>query len=58
MQKNKRISIHEIIRLIIMKMKMKMKTRSHRYRIHRPMSTNGHKYSIYKVPQCDHAYMH
>ena len=58
MQKNKRISIHEIIRLIIMKMKMKMKTRSHRYRIHRPRSTHGHKYSIYKVPQYDHAYMH
>ena len=41
-----------------MKMKMKMKTRSYRYGIHRPMSTHGHKYSIYKVPQYDHAYMH
>ena len=58
MQKNKRISIHEIIRLIIMKMKMKMKTRSHRYGIHRTRSRDGHKYSIYKVPQYDHAYMH
>ena len=58
MQKNKRICIHEIIRLIIMKMKMKMKTRSHRYGIHRPRSRHGHEYSIYKVSQYDHAYMH
>ena len=41
-----------------MKMKMKMKTRSHRYGIHRTRSRDGHKYSIYKVPQYDHAYMH
>ena len=32
-QKNKRVSVHEIIRLIIMEMKMKMKNTSHRYNI-------------------------
>ena len=30
-KKNKRVFIHEITQLIIMKMKMKMKNRSHRY---------------------------
>ena len=40
-QKNKYVSIHEIIRLIIIKMKIKMKKRSHRYKINRPRSRHG-----------------
>ena len=43
----KRVCIHEIIRLIIMKIKMKMKTRSHSYDINRPRSRNEDKYSKY-----------
>ena len=41
--KNKRVFIHDITRLIIMKMKMKMKNKSHR-----PRSRHEHKYSKYK----------
>ena len=51
-QKNKRVYIHEIIQLIIMKMKMKMKNRSHRYDINRPRSRHGGKYSKYKRGIC------
>ena len=41
MQKYKRVFIHEITRLIIMKMKMKMKNRLQRYGKNRPdMDTN------------------
>ena len=47
-EKNKRISMHEIIRLIIMEMKMKIEKWSHRYDINRPRSRHGHKYSKYK----------
>ena len=42
---NKCVSLHEIIRLIIMKMEMKMKDRSYRYNINRSRSRHGHKYS-------------
>ena len=35
-QKNKCVSIYEIIRLIIVNMKMKMEKKSHRYDINRP----------------------
>ena len=48
-QKNIRVCIHEIIRLIIMKIKMKMQNRSHRYDINRPTPRHGHKYSKYKM---------
>ena len=47
-QKGKRVFIHEITWLIIMKMKMKMKNRSHRYDIDRPWPRHGHKYTKYK----------
>ena len=54
-EKNKLVcSIHEIIRLIVMKMKMKMKTRLRIYDINlvtrknRPRSRHGHEYSKYK----------
>ena len=50
--KNKCVSAHEIIRLIIMKMEMKMKSRSHRYDIYRPRFRRGHKYSKYKKCFC------
>ena len=41
MQKYKRVFIHEITRLIIMKMKMKMKNRLQRYGKNRPdLDTN------------------
>ena len=45
------VSVHEIIRLILMK--MKMKNRSHRYDISRPRNRYEHKYSKY-----DDAYMY
>ena len=38
-QKNKRVFIHEIIGLIIMKVKIKMKNRSHAYKINRSRKT-------------------
>ena len=47
-QKNKCVSIHEVLWLIIMKMKMKMKNRPHRYYINRPRSRHGHKHKKYK----------
>ena len=47
-QKSKRVFIHEIARLIIMKMKMKMKNRSQRYGKNRPRSRHGHKYNKQK----------
>ena len=46
--KNKRLCIHEIIRLIILKMKMKMENVSNRYDINRPRPRHGNKYSKYK----------
>ena len=30
--------------------------KSHRYDINRPMSRHGHKYSKYKMSQCNNAY--
>ena len=47
-QKSKRVFIHEITRLIIMKTKMKMKNRPHRYDISRPWPRHGHKHIKYK----------
>ena len=47
-QKNKCVSIHEIIRLSIMKMKMKMKNRSHRHDINIPRLRDGDKNSKYR----------
>ena len=47
-QKNKGVSIHEIIRLIILKMEMKMKNKLHRCNINRPRFRHGHNYSKYK----------
>ena len=44
-QKNVRICIHEIIRLILMKKKAIMKNRSHRYDINRLRSRHGRKCS-------------
>ena len=44
-QKSKRVFIHEITRLTMMKMKVKMKDRSHRYGKNRAWSRHGHKYS-------------
>ena len=44
-QQNKRVCIHEIMRLITMKIKMKMKNKSHRYGINIPRFRHGHKYS-------------
>ena len=44
-QKNKRVFILEITRLIMMKMKMKMKNISHRYNKNRPRSRHGYKFS-------------
>ena len=35
-----------------------MKNKSHRYSINRKKSRRGHKYSKYKVPQYDDAYMY
>ena len=49
-QRNKCLSIHEIIRLIIMKMKMTMLNTSHRQDINRPRSRHGHKYG--KCKKC------
>ena len=37
-KKKKRVCIHEIIRLIIVKMMMKMKNRSHRHALNSPRS--------------------
>ena len=45
-EKNKRVLIHEITQLIIMKMKMKMKNRSRRYDVNR--HRHGEKYSNYR----------
>ena len=47
-QKNKFFSIHEIMRLIMIKMKMKMKNGSPRYNINRPRSRYGYKCIEYK----------
>ena len=47
-QKNKRVCIHEIIWVTIMKMNIKMKNRSHRYYINRPRSRRWHKYKKHK----------
>ena len=48
-QKNKRVCIHEIIRLIIIKLKVKLKIRSHKCDINRPWSRHEHKFSKYKM---------
>ena len=48
-QKNKCVSIHEIMCLSIMKMMMKMKNRSHRCDINRPRSRHGRKYIKYII---------
>ena len=58
-QKNKRVCIHKIIQLIIMKIKIKMKSRSHKYDINRPKSRNAQKYSKERK-RCyyDDAYMY
>ena len=47
--KSKRVFIHKITRLIIMKMKMKIKNRSHKYGINRHWSRHGHKYNKNKT---------
>ena len=58
-QKSKRVFIHEITRLIIIKMKMKMKNRLQRYSKNRPRFRRGHKYSkLKKLFQYDDAYMY
>ena len=46
-QKNKRVGIHEIIRLIIMKTKI-IKNISHTHDIDRPRPRHGHRYSKYR----------
>ena len=48
-QKNKCVSIHEIIWVIIMKMEMKIKNKSYRYNINRPRFRHEHKYSKYRT---------
>ena len=48
-QKNKRVCIHENIRLIIMKIKMKKKNRSHRCHKNRTRPSLGQKCTKYKV---------
>ena len=45
---NKCVSIHEIIRLIMMKTKLKMKKRSLKYEVNGPRPRHGHKYNKYK----------
>ena len=58
-QKNKRVCIHKIIQLIIMKIKIKMKSRSHKYDTNRPKSWNAQKYSKErKRSYYDDAYMY
>ena len=47
-QKNKGVSFHNIMWLIIMRMKMKKKNWSHRYGMDKPSSRQGHKYCKYK----------
>ena len=47
-QKNKRVCIHEIIRLFIMKMKMRMKNRLHWYDINKAKSRLEYKFTKYK----------
>ena len=52
-QNNTCVSIHNIIRLIIMRMKTKKKSKSHRRDISRPRSRRGHKYSLcVNIVQC------
>ena len=46
-QKNRHISIHEIMQLIKMKLKTKIKIDSRKYGINRPRCRYGHKYSKY-----------
>ena len=47
-QKNKCVSFHNIMWLIIMRMKMKKKILSHRYGMDKPRSKQGHKYCKFK----------
>ena len=41
-----------------MKIRLKIKNRSHRYDINRPHSRHGHKYTKYKMSQCNGGYMY